>query len=101
MATKQLLTLTVVRKACGLSQRELAEAIGLFQPDVSEWENGKPIPYVYAKAIRGYLRKKNRKAVLHVHPTDLSLPWDEVLLRIVREPQHSAEALEKREEEQS
>lgn len=83
MAT-QILTLTVLRKRAGLSQEELALAIGKTQPDVSTWENGVSIPKsriddVFV-TIWDRLDPDDQKTGLE--PGDLEKPWDEVLLRL-------------------
>lgn len=77
----KLLTLAVLRRYCKVSQRKLAEAVETFQSDISEYENGKPIPEEMAKKIVASLRKQNRKVLRGITHSDLSLPWDEVLLR--------------------
>lgn len=33
--------LKAARKAAGLSQKQLAEKVGVFQVDISRWENGR------------------------------------------------------------
>ena len=36
--------LAKVRKASGMSQKELAEQLGVYQKDISRWENGSRVP---------------------------------------------------------
>ncbi len=38
------------RKAAGISQKELAEQTGVYQKDISRWENGERTPTVAALA---------------------------------------------------
>lgn len=38
------------RKAAGISQKELAERTGVYQKDISRWENGERTPTVAALA---------------------------------------------------
>jgi transcriptional regulator with XRE-family HTH domain len=38
------------RKAAGVTQKELAEKIGVYQKDISRWENGERTPGVDALA---------------------------------------------------
>lgn len=38
------------RKAAGITQKELAEAIGVRQKDISRWENGERTPNIKAFA---------------------------------------------------
>lgn len=38
------------RKAAGVTQKELAEAMGVHQKDISRWENGERAPSVEALA---------------------------------------------------
>lgn len=38
------------RKAAGITQKELAEAIGVRQKDISRWENGERTPNIEAFA---------------------------------------------------
>lgn len=38
------------RKAAGVSQKELAEQTGVYQKDISRWENGERTPSVVALA---------------------------------------------------
>lgn len=38
------------RKAAGVTQKELAEAVGVYQKDISRWENGERTPSVEAIA---------------------------------------------------
>lgn len=38
------MTLQQIRKRVGVSQKELADQLGVFQSAVSQWETGKAIP---------------------------------------------------------
>lgn len=91
MATKPLLTLTVVRRLTGVTQDELAERLHLHQASLSYWESGLyPIPTKTAKRILrvlwpklhepGSINDATGEAVRNLTPEDLSKPWDEVLL---------------------
>jgi hypothetical protein len=82
MATsgKELLTLTVLRRRAGITQEELAAAIpGCYQPDISMWEAGAPIPTEKAQLILKLFKASKMRG--HFEVEDLSKPWDEVLLR--------------------
>lgn len=81
---RPLLTLTVLRRSCRVSQLAIAEAVGCFQSDVSQWENGgRPLSEERAWIILQLLRTKNRKATRGIKTSDLVRPWDEVLLEHV------------------
>lgn len=79
----ELLTITVLRKKLGISQTELASAIGVSQPDVSMWENGTfKLPATRAEQIFKVLAShpESRRLPNGITPEDLSRPWDRVLL---------------------
>lgn len=82
MEKHQILTLTVLRQKVGLTQMDLALAIGKSQTEISHWEKGDRIlPADKAGEILAVLRAKDRVAVPPgLKPADLSRPWDDVLL---------------------
>lgn len=82
MEKHQILTLTVLRQKVGLTQMDLALAIGKSQTEISHWEKGDRIlPADKAGEILAVLRAKDRGGVPSgLKPVDLSRPWDDVLL---------------------
>jgi DNA-binding transcriptional regulator YiaG len=85
MEKRRILTLTAVRQAVGLTQMDLALAIGRSQTDISHWEKDVAIPPAKAEAILAVLRSHSREAVPKgLKATDLSRPWDEVLLEMAK-----------------
>lgn len=78
---RQLLTLTVLRKRAGLTQMDLALAIGRSQTEISHWEKNVAIPPAKAEAILAVIRSHSRDVVPSgLKPADLSRPWEDVLL---------------------
>ena len=78
---RPLLALTVLRRSCRVSQKAIADAVGCFQSDVSQWENGgRPLSEERAWIVLQLLRSKNRKATRGIRTEDLCHPWDEVLI---------------------
>lgn len=80
-----LKTLTVLRTRLGLSQHDLARAVGVTQPEVSFYETGVlPIPDVRAERLLAALAKHEKSVDLPngIQATDLDKSWDEVLLRL-------------------
>jgi transcriptional regulator with XRE-family HTH domain len=82
MEKRQILTLTVLRQKVGLTQIDLALAIGKSQTEISHWEKGdRALPPDKAGEILAVLRAKDRGAMpAGIKPTDLGRTWDEVLL---------------------
>jgi transcriptional regulator with XRE-family HTH domain len=85
MEKRQILALTVLRQKVGLTQMDLALAIGKSQTEISHWEKGdRPLPPDKAGEIMAVLRAQDRGALpTGLKPTDLPRPWDEVLLERV------------------
>ena len=48
------------RKAAGVTQKELAEYLDVYQKDISRWENGEQIPnaITFAKSVRRLERQQ-------------------------------------------
>lgn len=85
MEKRQILTLTVLRQKVGLTQVDLALAVGRSQTDISHWEGGSTIPPSKAEAVIAVLRAKDRGALPPgLKPADLSRTWDEVILELAR-----------------
>lgn len=82
MEKRQILTLTVLRQKVGLTQIDLALAIGKSQTEISHWEKGDRIlPADKAGEILAVLRAQDRGAMpTGIGIADLSRPWDDVLL---------------------
>lgn len=81
MERRQIRTLTVLRQRAGLTQMDLALAVGCSQTHISHWEKDMGIPPVKAEAILAVLRSHSRDSVLAgIRPIDLSRAWDDVLL---------------------
>lgn len=80
-----LRTLTALRLKLGMSQDELAREIGVWQPDISLIESGAlGLPSERADRILSVFAAHPNSSVLPDGLTarDLSLPWDEVLVRL-------------------
>ncbi len=82
MEKRQILSLTVLRQKVGLTQMDLALAIGKSQTEISHWEKGdRPLPSDKAGEIMAVLRAQDRGALpAGLKPSDLARPWDDVLL---------------------
>lgn len=81
MERRQIRTLTVIRQRAGLTQMDLAIAVGCSQTHISHWEKDMDIPAAKAETILAVIRSHSREAVpAGLKPEDLARPWDDVLL---------------------
>lgn len=84
MEKRQIFVLAVLRQRVGLTQIDLALAIGKSQTEISHWEKGdRPIPAGKAGEVLAVLRAKDRHVIpLDLKAADLSRPWDDVIMEM-------------------
>ena len=78
-----------LRIAANVTQEDLARALGVAQPRISEWEGDSPIPDEHRRAamreLRRALRREDRATydlISGLRAADLESDWTEVAVRL-------------------